>query len=201
MSFNKYSKRCISKTMTWRVKIRQADRVETVLFCPCLLVWKHCCHLHFIGSYFALKCICSFGWSTVYRGALILIWTRWKLKLPFWCWPTLSADDSPILSQQCKAPFTAAVTCQTYVLECFSFFLLQGAVSGSVQASDRLMKELREIYRSQSYKTGMHRGLVWQACTHHSSLSHTHPVGSQFIIKFVLKWFVMVNIHIFSKRV
>ncbi|XP_045544502.1 ubiquitin-conjugating enzyme E2 Q2 isoform X2 [Salmo salar] len=29
-----------------------------------------------------------------------------------------------------------------------------GAVSGSVQASDRLMKELREIYRSQSYKTG-----------------------------------------------
>nr|AAH95212.1 Ubiquitin-conjugating enzyme E2Q (putative) 1 [Danio rerio]AAI65502.1 Ube2q1 protein [Danio rerio] len=28
-----------------------------------------------------------------------------------------------------------------------------GAVSGSVQASDRLMKELREIYRSQSYKT------------------------------------------------
>ena len=32
--------------------------------------------------------------------------------------------------------------------------VLQGAVSGSVQASDRLMKELREIYRSQSYKTG-----------------------------------------------
>lgn len=27
-------------------------------------------------------------------------------------------------------------------------------MSGSVQASDRLMKELREIYRSQSYKTG-----------------------------------------------
>jgi len=32
--------------------------------------------------------------------------------------------------------------------------LFQGAVSGSVQASDRLMKELRDIYRSQSYKTG-----------------------------------------------
>uniref|UniRef100_A0A8D0RXC7 UBC core domain-containing protein n=1 Tax=Sus scrofa TaxID=9823 RepID=A0A8D0RXC7_PIG len=30
---------------------------------------------------------------------------------------------------------------------------LNGAVSGSVQASDRLMKELRDIYRSQSYKT------------------------------------------------
>uniref|UniRef100_A0A8C7WMA4 E2 ubiquitin-conjugating enzyme n=1 Tax=Oryzias sinensis TaxID=183150 RepID=A0A8C7WMA4_9TELE len=31
-----------------------------------------------------------------------------------------------------------------------------GAVSGSVQASDRLMKELREIYRSQSYKSGIY---------------------------------------------
>lgn len=37
--------------------------------------------------------------------------------------------------------------------------MLQGAVSGSVQASDRLMKELREIYRSQSYKTGTHRSI------------------------------------------
>ncbi|XP_047015805.1 ubiquitin-conjugating enzyme E2 Q2 isoform X3 [Ictalurus punctatus] len=33
---------------------------------------------------------------------------------------------------------------------------LNGAVSGSVQASDRLMKELREIYRSLSYKTGIY---------------------------------------------
>ncbi|NWZ66471.1 UB2Q2 enzyme, partial [Acrocephalus arundinaceus] len=33
---------------------------------------------------------------------------------------------------------------------------LNGAVSGSVQASDRLMKELRDIYRSQSYKTGLY---------------------------------------------
>lgn len=30
----------------------------------------------------------------------------------------------------------------------------QGAVSGSVQATDRLMKELRDIYRSQSFKGG-----------------------------------------------
>ncbi|XP_043936588.1 ubiquitin-conjugating enzyme E2 Q1 isoform X2 [Protopterus annectens] len=29
-----------------------------------------------------------------------------------------------------------------------------GAVSGSVQASDRLMKELRDIYRSESFKAG-----------------------------------------------
>uniref|UniRef100_A0A674K712 Ubiquitin-conjugating enzyme E2 Q2 n=1 Tax=Terrapene triunguis TaxID=2587831 RepID=A0A674K712_9SAUR len=33
---------------------------------------------------------------------------------------------------------------------------VSGAVSGSVQASDRLMKELRDIYRSQSYKTGIY---------------------------------------------
>ncbi|XP_055455573.1 ubiquitin-conjugating enzyme E2 Q2-like [Psammomys obesus] len=31
---------------------------------------------------------------------------------------------------------------------------LNGTVSGSVHASNRLMKELREIYRSQSYKSG-----------------------------------------------
>ncbi|XP_041965908.1 ubiquitin-conjugating enzyme E2 Q2-like isoform X1 [Alosa alosa] len=34
--------------------------------------------------------------------------------------------------------------------------VVQGAVSGSVQASDRLMKELREIYRSQSFKSGIY---------------------------------------------
>lgn len=31
---------------------------------------------------------------------------------------------------------------------------LQGASSGSITASDRLMKELREIYRSTNYKSG-----------------------------------------------
>lgn len=36
----------------------------------------------------------------------------------------------------------------------FVFPPLQGAVSGSVQATDRLMKELRDIYRSQSFKGG-----------------------------------------------
>ncbi|XP_012867399.1 PREDICTED: ubiquitin-conjugating enzyme E2 Q2 [Dipodomys ordii] len=34
--------------------------------------------------------------------------------------------------------------------------MVEGAVCGSVQASDRLMKELRDIYRSQSYKSGMY---------------------------------------------
>ncbi|KAB1257417.1 Ubiquitin-conjugating enzyme E2 Q2, partial [Camelus dromedarius] len=34
--------------------------------------------------------------------------------------------------------------------------MAEGAVSGSVQASDRLMKELRDIYRSQSYKAGIY---------------------------------------------
>jgi len=33
---------------------------------------------------------------------------------------------------------------------------LQGAPSGSVTASDRLMKELREIYRSENYKKGVY---------------------------------------------
>ena len=32
------------------------------------------------------------------------------------------------------------------------FFFFQGSVSGSVQATDRLMKELRDIYRSDSFK-------------------------------------------------
>ena len=31
---------------------------------------------------------------------------------------------------------------------------LNGSISGSVQATDRLMKELKEIYRSNSYKNG-----------------------------------------------
>jgi len=31
---------------------------------------------------------------------------------------------------------------------------LKGAVTGSVQATDRLMKELRDIYRSDSFKKG-----------------------------------------------
>lgn len=37
------------------------------------------------------------------------------------------------------------------------FILLsQGSVSGSVQATDRLMKELRDIYRSDSFKSNMY---------------------------------------------
>ncbi|XP_054718932.1 ubiquitin-conjugating enzyme E2 Q1-like isoform X1 [Uloborus diversus] len=32
---------------------------------------------------------------------------------------------------------------------------LRGSVSGSVQATDRLMKELREVYRSESFKKGV----------------------------------------------
>lgn len=32
---------------------------------------------------------------------------------------------------------------------------LKGSVSGSVQATDRLMKELREVYRSESFKKGV----------------------------------------------
>lgn len=32
---------------------------------------------------------------------------------------------------------------------------LEGNVSGSLQATDRLMKELKEVYRSDSYKSGV----------------------------------------------
>ncbi|XP_066275001.1 ubiquitin-conjugating enzyme E2 Q1-like isoform X5 [Branchiostoma lanceolatum] len=35
-------------------------------------------------------------------------------------------------------------------------YLKQGAVSGSVQATDRLMKELRNVYRSDSFKRGIY---------------------------------------------
>ena len=31
---------------------------------------------------------------------------------------------------------------------------LKGTVSGSVQATDRLMKELRDIYKSEDFKKG-----------------------------------------------
>lgn len=33
---------------------------------------------------------------------------------------------------------------------------LSGSVSGSLQATDRLMKELRDIYRSHSFKSNMY---------------------------------------------
>ena len=34
-------------------------------------------------------------------------------------------------------------------------FLQQGSVSGSVQATDRLMKELKDVYKSDSLKRGI----------------------------------------------
>jgi len=38
---------------------------------------------------------------------------------------------------------------------------LKGSVCGSVQATDRLMKELRDIYRSDSFKKGMLFSKFW----------------------------------------
>jgi len=38
----------------------------------------------------------------------------------------------------------------------FFFVTAQGSVSGSVQATDRLMKELRDIYRSDSFKRNIY---------------------------------------------
>ena len=34
---------------------------------------------------------------------------------------------------------------------------MKGTVSGSVQATDRLMKELRDIYRSPNFKSGAYQ--------------------------------------------
>lgn len=42
---------------------------------------------------------------------------------------------------------------------------LKGAVSGSVQATDRLMKELRDVYRSSSFKQG-----TYSVCLNNDSL-------------------------------
>lgn len=38
---------------------------------------------------------------------------------------------------------------------------MKGAVTGSVQATDRLMKELRDIYRSDSFKKGNLNGIFF----------------------------------------
>ena len=38
---------------------------------------------------------------------------------------------------------------------------LKGTVSGSVQATDRLMKELRDIYRSPSFKSGAYQVIFY----------------------------------------
>ena len=58
-------------------------------------------------------------------------------------------------TQNCVIPFAGLIgICGSELCVVSSCAPAQGAVSGSVQASDRLMKELREIYRSQSYKTG-----------------------------------------------
>ncbi|CAG03170.1 unnamed protein product [Tetraodon nigroviridis] len=56
---------------------------------------------------------------------------------------------------------------------------LNGAVSGSVQASDRLMKELREIYRSQSYKTGRAPGGRQRSKVAARRRSHPALIGSR----------------------
>ena len=41
---------------------------------------------------------------------------------------------------------------------------MKGTVSGSVQATDRLMKELRDIYRSPNFKSGAYQVYQQPAC-------------------------------------
>ena len=47
------------------------------------------------------------------------------------------------------------VQSQDNMFTCFVINFIQGTVSGSIQATDRLMKELRDVYRSESFKTGL----------------------------------------------
>ena len=37
-----------------------------------------------------------------------------------------------------------------------NLLIIQGMMYGSVQATDRIMKELKEIYKSEGYKTGVY---------------------------------------------
>jgi len=46
----------------------------------------------------------------------------------------------------------------------------KGTTTGSVQATDRLMKELREIYRSNSFKQGNMGRLSFDVTSHYCSL-------------------------------
>ena len=41
---------------------------------------------------------------------------------------------------------------------------MKGTVSGSFQATDRLMKELRDIYRSPNFKSGAYQVIVTRLC-------------------------------------
>lgn len=53
-------------------------------------------------------------------------------------------------------------------------------MSGSVQATDRLMKELRDIYRSQSFKGGecaSGKGLSWSFSEDTSQTERLKPVA------------------------
>ena len=46
---------------------------------------------------------------------------------------------------------------------------MKGTVSGSVQATDRLMKELRDIYRSANFKSGAYQVLIITTLYHYTS--------------------------------
>ena len=51
-------------------------------------------------------------------------------------------------------------------------------MTGSVQATDRLMKELREIYRSDSFKKGEYH---FTACICSDKYRELHQMGTNFI--------------------
>ncbi len=47
---------------------------------------------------------------------------------------------------------------------------MKGAVTGSVQANNRLMKELRDIYNSETFKKGMEKLQRWFVAHHFGCL-------------------------------
>lgn len=146
--------------------------------------WKRCCLLHFTGSYFVLKYIWNFCWSPVSRGALILIPTRPRLKLSFWCWPTLSTDDSPILlGEKCKAPFTSAFTVKLMLCCVCVFFSLPLPPAGScfwIGSSLWPPNEgaQRDLQVSELQDRYMHTHMHW-VHTPLEFLPHTHKMISQ----------------------
>ena len=47
-----------------------------------------------------------------------------------------------------------------YSIQYNTYLSIQGTVSGSVQATDRLMKELRDIYKSPNFKNGAYQVIL-----------------------------------------
>ena len=61
---------------------------------------------------------------------------------------------------------------------------MKGTVSGSVQATDRLMKELRDIYKSPNFKTGAYQVKEMEGT--HGKKKSKYPRGEGVALVFPL---------------